>query len=90
MEHNLLLIKNLRVFTTLGVPVLIGPSRKAFIRNILKDPSSKDIQPDLPVVEIGTQAAIAASILNGVHIVRTHNVANTLATVKIVDAIKNL
>jgi dihydropteroate synthase len=89
VEHNLLLIQNLHEFTTLGVPVLIGPSRKAFIRNILKDPAVKDVQPDLPVVEIGTQAAIAASVLNGAHIVRTHNVANTSATVRIIDAIKN-
>ncbi|MFH2219106.1 MAG: dihydropteroate synthase [Pseudomonadota bacterium] len=89
VEHNLSLIQHLHELTLLGVPVLIGPSRKAFIRNILKDPASKDIQPDLPVVEIGTQAAIAASVLNGAHIVRAHNVANTSATVKIIDAIKN-
>lgn len=89
VEHNVSLIQHLHEFTALGVPVLIGPSRKAFIRNILKDPARKDIQPDLPVVEIGTQAAVAASVLNGAHIVRAHNVANTSATVKIIDAIKN-
>ncbi|MFC1515127.1 dihydropteroate synthase [Thermodesulfobacteriota bacterium] len=89
VDHNLLLIHHLREFSTLGVPVLIGPSRKAFIRNILKDPSAKDIQPDLPMVETGTQAAIAAAVLNGAHIVRTHNVANTRVTVDIIDAIKN-
>jgi len=68
---------------------MIGPSRKAFIRNILKDKALKDIRPDLPDVEIGTQAAIAASILNGADLVRVHNVANTRATVKIIAAIKN-
>lgn len=87
--HNLLLIKHLRELKTLGVPVMIGPSRKAFIRNILKDDSLEDIQPDLPVVEIGTQAAVAASIINGADMVRVHNVANTCETVKIVDAIKH-
>lgn len=87
--HNLLLIKHLREFKTLGVPVMIGPSRKAFIRNILKDKALKDIRPDLPEVEIGTQAAVAASILNGADFVRVHNVANTRTTVKIIDAIKN-
>lgn len=86
--HNLLLIKYLRKFKTLGVPVMIGPSRKAFIRNILKDDAVEDIQPDLPVVEIGSQAAVAASILNGADMVRVHNVANTHQTVKIIDAIK--
>jgi len=89
VEHNLFLIQRLREFTSLGVPVMIGPSRKAFIRNILKDNTVEDIRPDLPEVEAGTQAAIAAAVLNGAHIVRVHNVANTSATVRIIDAIKN-
>ncbi len=89
INHNLLLIKHLREFKTLGVPVMIGASRKAFIRHILKDQSLQDIRPDLPEVEIGTQAAVAASILNGTDLVRVHNVANTRATVKLIDAIKN-
>jgi dihydropteroate synthase len=38
-------------------------------------------------VETGTQAAVAAAVLNGAHIVRVHDVGNTLATVKVVDAI---
>jgi len=88
--HNLLLIKHLRELKALGVPVMIGPSRKAFIRNILKDKPLKDIPADLPEVEIGTQAAVAASILNGADLVRVHNVANTRSTVKIIDALKNL
>jgi len=89
IQHNYQLIDNLGAFRSLGVPILIGPSRKAFIRNTLKDENKADVKPDSPVVETGTQAAIAASILNGAHIVRAHNVANTKITVKIVDAIKN-
>jgi dihydropteroate synthase len=38
-------------------------------------------------VENGTQAATAAAILNGAHMVRVHDVANTIATVKILDAL---
>jgi dihydropteroate synthase len=89
IEHNLLLIKYLRKFETLDVPILIGPSRKAFIRQILKDRSAEKIKADLPVVETGTQAAIAAAALNGAHIIRAHDVARTRATLQIVDAIKN-
>ncbi len=88
VEHNLLLIKNLHQFSSLNAPVLIGSSRKAFIRKILKDETDKDIRPDLPIVETGTQASIAAAILNGAHIIRVHDVANTFATVKVADAIK--
>ncbi|MCP4371213.1 MAG: dihydropteroate synthase, partial [Deltaproteobacteria bacterium] len=88
VEHNLLLIKNLHQFSSLNTPVLIGSSRKAFIRKILKDETDQDIRPDLPIVETGTQASIAAAILNGAHIIRVHDVANTFATVKVADAIK--
>ena len=87
-RHNLELIHRLSEFETLGVPILVGPSRKRFIRDILKDPSQKDISPDRPEVETGTQAAVAAAIMNGAHIVRVHNVANTAAMVKVLDAIR--
>jgi len=86
-DHNFTLIRHLSEFHTLDAPILVGPSRKSFIRNILKDESSKDIRSDLPIVEMGTQAVISAAILNSAHIVRVHDVANTCATVKIIDAI---
>jgi dihydropteroate synthase len=85
VAHNLLLIKHAQAFGSLDAPILIGASRKAFIRKILKQAHEEDIRPDLPMVETGTQAAVAAAVLNGAHIVRVHDVANTLATVKILD-----
>ena len=85
VAHNLLLIKHVQAFASLDVPILIGASRKAFIRKILKQAPEEDIRPDLPIVETGSQAAVAAAVLNGAHIVRVHDVANTLATVKILD-----
>jgi dihydropteroate synthase len=85
VTHNLLLIKHVQAFASLDLPVLIGPSRKAFIRKILKQSHEDDIRPDLPMVETGTQAAVAAAILNGAHIVRVHDVANTVPTVKVLD-----
>ena len=87
VAHNLLLIKHLQALTRLDLPILIGASRKAFIRKILKNKDAKDIPPDAPIVENGTQAAVAAAILNGAHMVRVHDVANTIATVKILDAL---
>ncbi len=88
VAHNLLLIKHVQAFASLDTPILIGASRKAFIRKILKQAHEEDIRPDLPIVETGTQAAVAAAVLNGAHIVRVHDVANTLATVKILDALR--
>jgi len=90
LEHNLLLIQKLRAFEALQAPILIGPSRKAFIRNLLKDPGGDDIQPDLPVVETGTQAAVSAAALNGAHIIRVHDVARSVATLRIIDAINSV
>ena len=88
VTQNLLLIKHVQAFTSLGLPVLIGASRKAFIRKLLKQAHEEDIRPDLPMVETGTQAAVAAAVLNGAHIVRVHDVANTVVTVKILDALR--
>jgi len=86
VRHNLLLLKHLAKFKTMELPVLIGPSRKAFLRKLLKPNNLTDIDPQLPVVETGTQAAVAVAAFNGADIVRVHNVAGTLATLKIVTA----
>jgi dihydropteroate synthase len=88
-EHNLQLLGRLSEFAGLGLPLLVGPSRKSFIRRLVKPEGAKDVAPDLPAVESGTQAAVAACILNGAHIVRVHDVASTVATVKVADAILN-
>ena len=88
VEHNLLLVKHMDAFESLDVPLLIGPSRKAFIRTILKGDSEREVTPDLPEVAVGTQAAVAASVLSGAHIVRVHDVAATRATVTLVDAVR--
>ncbi len=88
-ENNFQLIKNIDAFKTLNTPVLIGPSRKAFIRNALGDIKKQALEPDHPIVETGTQAAVAAAVINGADIVRCHNVLQTRATLTIIDAIKN-
>jgi len=89
VEHNLQLIKHLREFEALDAPILIGPSRKAFIRQLLKDQDVEDVNPGRPEVETGTQAVVAAAASNEAHIVRVHDVANTRVTIRIVDAMKN-
>jgi dihydropteroate synthase len=88
IDHNLQVIQNLSELKELGFPILIGPSRKAFIRNILKKHLIKEFFADAPEVETGTQAVISASILNGAQIVRVHNVANTISTVKLINTIQ--
>lgn len=86
VEHNLRLIRCLDAFGPLDVPILVGSSRKAFIRTLLKNDGEKALSPDLPIVETGTQATVAAAILGGAHMVRVHDVAGTVATARIIDA----
>ncbi|MBN1907177.1 MAG: dihydropteroate synthase [Deltaproteobacteria bacterium] len=78
-NHNLMIIRDFRKLADLGLPLLLGSSRKAFIGKILdKTPEERDT---------GTMATVVAGILNGAHIVRVHNVRMAKETVKIVDAI---
>ena len=88
VAHNLTLIKNLAAFNVLDAPLLIGPSRKGFIRSVLKKEYTDTINPDAQIAETGTQAAVAAAILHGAHIVRVHNAVNSRATASLIDAIK--
>ena len=80
-DHNLQIIHNLQEFTLLRKPILIGPSRKAFIGRILGD---------VPITERleGTAAAVAISIINGANIIRAHDVKEIVKVAKVADAIK--
>jgi dihydropteroate synthase len=67
-QHNLVLLQHANELLSSGYPVLIGPSRKAFIAQVLG--------PLAPAERIwGTAAAVAASVAAGVHILRVHDVA---------------
>jgi len=88
VSHNLCLIKRLNLFLKLKVPILLGASRKAFIRKTYAASEDNELSPEAPLIEIGTQASITAGVLNGAHIIRAHDVGNTSATLKIADAIK--
>jgi len=79
-DHNLEILKELNRFQSIGRPLLLGTSRKAFIGHILdKHTHERDN---------GTMATIAAGIMNGAQMVRVHNVKMTREVVKIVDAVK--
>jgi len=79
--HNLEIINNLYEFTLLEKPILIGPSRKAFIGKILGDvPATERLE--------GTAAAVSISIINGANVVRVHDVKETVKVAKVADAVK--
>ncbi len=77
VEHNLQIVKNCGAFTRFGVPVMIGVSRKSHLGMILRDELRLPAPPP-PVdrVEAGL-AEIAVAVMQGVRIVRTHDVLPT-------------
>jgi dihydropteroate synthase len=80
VEHNLHLIRHLHRFLGLGCPVLLGPSRKAFIGAVLDRPVDRR--------GWGTAAAVAAGVLSCAHIVRVHDVAEMTEVVRLTDAVR--
>ncbi|MEA1969423.1 MAG: dihydropteroate synthase [Thermodesulfobacteriota bacterium] len=90
VEDNLMLIKHLGTIHALGLPLLMGPSRKSFIQKILSKLTDKTIDANSKRAEQGTLAAIAVSIINNAQIVRVHDVASVKPMVKIINAIQNV
>lgn len=80
-DHNLEILNRLEEFTMLEKPVLVGPSRKAFIGEILGG---------IPPAErvIGTAAAVCAAVLGGASIVRVHDVKEMADVVRVTDSIR--
>ena len=70
LKHNLTLISKISLFHSLGLPILIGTSRKRFISQISERYDSNDRTG-------GTIASILYSLLQGVQIFRVHNVRET-------------
>ena len=82
LEHNLQILRHLDVFTTLGHPLLVGPSRKSFIGTITGRPANERLE--------GTIAAMTVAIMNGANIVRVHDVKECKRAIQVVDAIRGV
>ncbi|MHB8138295.1 MAG: dihydropteroate synthase [Smithellaceae bacterium] len=78
-EDNCKIIKNIGELKALGLPLLIGTSRKAFIGRITGGEPADRLE--------GTAATVAAAIMNGCHIVRVHDVAAMKKVAAMTDAI---
>jgi dihydropteroate synthase len=84
-EQNLELLHRLPELSKLGYPLLVGTSRKSFIAHILRTQSQQASAGDERIW--GTAATVAASILQGAHIVRVHDVAEMVQVARVTDAI---
>jgi dihydropteroate synthase len=84
-EQNCELLARLPELARLGYPLLVGTSRKSFIGGVLTDSKLRD---GSEVDRIwGTAATVAASILQGAHIVRVHDVAEMVQVARVSDAV---
>jgi len=80
LAHNLRLLKHLtRLRARLGVPIMVGVSRKRFIGDLTGKPATERI--------FGTAAAVAVAIVNGADAVRVHDVAAMRDVVRVAEAI---
>jgi dihydropteroate synthase len=80
LEHNLLLLKRLGEFRTLGAVLLVGLSRKATIGRLLGD-----VPPDERLY--GSLAAAVIAAWQGAHILRVHDVRETAQALQICAAV---
>jgi dihydropteroate synthase len=83
-EGNLLLLRHLRAFGSLGFPVAAGASRKGFVRRfsgVAEDSSAAERLP-------GNLAALATARAGGATVVRVHDVAESVRFLKMLEAVE--
>lgn len=80
-RDNFTILRDLGALHCLGRPLLVGPSRKAFLGALLKLPVEER--------EEGTAAAVAAAVLHGANIVRVHEVKRMKRVVEVAQAIRD-
>lgn len=81
LQHNLALLVRLSLFHGLGVPILLGASRKRFIGTIGGQEDAKARMP-------GSIAVALAGIQQGVQILRVHDIAETKQAVLLDRAVR--
>jgi len=81
-SDNLKIINRIDDFKVLGKSVVLGPSRKSFIGNVL----NLDVNERLE----GTLATVAYAVLNDVNIIRVHDVVETRRVIDMIIAIKDV
>jgi dihydropteroate synthase len=79
LEHNLTILHDIRAFHHLGVPVLVGPSRKRFIGTLTDTEADDRVE--------GTAGVVAWCAAEGVDVLRVHDVKEMTRVVRVVDAI---
>ena len=76
LKHNMKLISNISIFHSLGFPIMLGLSRKRFIKDIS---GKNDTEQRIG----GTVSSSLFSMMQGVQILRVHDVNNTIQSIKV-------
>lgn len=79
LTHNLMLLKQLRGFEVLGLPLLVGLSRKSMLGHI----TGKEVEGRMAA----SVSAAVISAMNGASIIRVHDVSETVDALKVVQAV---
>jgi dihydropteroate synthase len=82
VQHNLALLGQLSLFHGLGVPLLVGVSRKGFIGRLSKNELAAERLP-------GSLAGALAAVAQGAQILRVHDVAETVQALKVAVALRD-
>jgi len=80
LAHNLQLLRELPELASLGLPLLVGFSRKSTVGALTGRPAGERLA--------GSLALATLAVWQGAHIVRTHDVAATLDAVKVALAVR--
>jgi len=90
LEHNLVLLARMReLVDRLGVPVLVGTSRKRFLGTILRDVAGEDGEPPPERRDDATLATVVLALDAGARIVRVHEPQPAARAVALLDAIRD-
>ena len=76
LKHNINLIKNISIFHALGFPILLGVSRKKFIKDLSGENDTKERVG-------GTIASSLYLMMQGVQILRIHDVNELIQSIKV-------
>ena len=89
LEQNIRIIRRLREFERLNLPLLVGASRKGHLGKLLQQKLGLAQTPGTTERLEASLAETAVAVLHGASIVRTHDVLPTVKFLAVLDAIKN-